>query len=472
MNKDDMMKLFGLKEKPKTEPGDPPKHLGETYANGTPRRSPNADTQPMAIANLDEWDVARGVELKEKHPDLHAVKAEDWADFHAAAYQLDPELDETCTQVAKQNFLTTLMETPDFQALRESTRLSTVASAVASEQFATEYNRMVESESSRKHDKDPMKEAAKAERASLKAAGRAVAAAAKEVEEMEETCKMLGIGSGAGNPGQPLDPSKVASVYNRVRNNALLRRICDLAGRYRRTAQAKQRQKVQHGYDDMVGVNLSGDVGRALPEELAKLAMPEFELDALRRLAERQLITREYRGVDKLARGPIVVCVDESGSMEGEPVCNAKAFALAMAWVARHQNRYCALIGYSGATQGNIITLPPRQWNEAALMDWLTHFYGCGTDMDVPLDRLPHDMWDRIGAPQGKTDLILITDAQCHVPPAMETTFLEWKKREKVKCYSLVIGYDAGDLRKVSDEVFTVNSINLQEEGIQACLGL
>ncbi|OWK35232.1 hypothetical protein FRUB_09393 [Fimbriiglobus ruber] len=46
--------------------------------------------------------------------------------------------------------------------------------------------------------------------------------------------------------------------------------------------------KVTHGLDDVVGVEPGGDVGRLLPAELAKLVVPELELDTLRRIVERQ----------------------------------------------------------------------------------------------------------------------------------------------------------------------------------------
>lgn len=463
MNKDDMMKMFGLAEKPAVKASDSPAQT-EWLPDGEV-----AEPNPVAMKGLDEWDVSRGVKLYKEHPDLDLETA-DWADFHAAAYLLDPELDESCTDASKAGFLKDLMESPEYQALRESTMLCTVPSAIAAESFGKEYHKLLESEKKRKKQKDPEKEARKQEVEVLKAAGRAAKAATEEVEQFEETCHAVGMG--AGTAGSPLNPAKVAAVYNRVRNTAMLRRICELAGRYRRTAQAKQRQKVVHGYDDMVGVELSGDIGRVLPEELAKLADPDFELDVMRRLVERQVISREYRGVEKVGKGPIVVVVDESGSMAGEPVCNAKAFALGMAWVARHQNRYCALIGYSGSEGGNVLVLPPGRWDESGLMDWLCHFYGHGSHQDVPINTLPFELWDRVKAPKGKTDLILITDASCHFSKEEQDNFNDWKGREKVKCLSLVINNNGESLKNVSDEVFQVSSISLQEEAVERCLSV
>ena len=64
------------------------------------------------------------------------------------------------------------------------------------------------------------------------------------------------------------------------------------------------------------GVEPGGDVGRLLPAELARLAVPELELDTLRRVAERQALCREYRATEPAGKGPIVV---GPGSRSGIP---------------------------------------------------------------------------------------------------------------------------------------------------------
>lgn len=100
-----------------------------------------------------------------------------------------------------------------------------------------------------------------------------------------------------------------------------------------------------------------------------------------------------------------------------------------------------------------------------SLLMWLEHFFSGGTDMDVPLDVLP-SMWHQIGAPVGKTDIIQITDAQCHIPDDLEKKFLAWKAAQHVRMISLVINSDPGDLTRVSDKVHRVRSLGLDEEGV------
>src|SRR6476619_3956255 len=73
---------------------------------------------------------------------------------------------------------------------------------------------------------------------------------------------------------------------------------------------------------------------------------------------------------EPVGKGPIIVSVDESGSMEGEKAHTAKALALALAWIARRQRRWCGLVAYSGDSGERLLALPPDRWNETALMDW------------------------------------------------------------------------------------------------------
>src|SRR5262249_38024568 len=204
------------------------------------------------------------------------VGAEATADFLGCAFEPEPRLLPGCSDPARHRFVAQLLETPDYKALHTTTVLNEAASAVAAVTFAEQFAE-VKKEEETGGEKDAMAE----ELSTLRAVGRAVSKAAEEVEELCEDARALGLG--LGDPGSN-DPGAIAALFKRVRSNPTLRKICELAGRYRRVAQSKQRLRTTHGYDDLVGVTLDGDVGRLLPHELAKLAVPEFELDAMRRL--------------------------------------------------------------------------------------------------------------------------------------------------------------------------------------------
>jgi len=392
------------------------------------------------------------------------------ADFHGAAFEVDPQLHEGCLDPLRWDFLKQLLDTPECHELRASTVLNDTASEIVTTAFAGQYAAL-RKEQEKDEEKEPGMEGGLGhdfgyEISVLKHVCKALTEASKEVEEAREAAVAMGMGPGA--PGSNA-PKAIAALYRRVRNNPTLRRICELAGRYRRLAQSKQRRKATHGLDDVVGVVMDADLGRLLPQELAKLAIPEFEDDTLRRLVERQTMCREYQATEPVAKGPILVSVDESGSMGGEKGHTAKA--LALAWIARQQKRWCGLVAYSGDSGERLLALPPGRWNEIAVMDWLAQLIGRGSNLDVPVRELP-DYYQRLGAPVGKTDVILVTDAICHIPAKLQEEFCTWKKQAQARVISLIIQSTPGDLSTISDEVHEVPSLAVTEVAVERVLSI
>jgi uncharacterized protein with von Willebrand factor type A (vWA) domain len=434
-----------------------------------------AETGGPTALEVDEWGLRRGRDLVAESERLRNAGADEFAaaDFFAAAFEPEPRLTDGCVDPRRHGFLSLLLDTLEYRALHADTRLDDTAAAIAAGHFAEQFARLKQEDTREKAGGSAPPAVAgdgdlAGEMAALRAVGKAVTEARKEVDELRDATAALGMGP--GRPGSN-DPRAVAEIYKRVRNDPALRRICDLAGRFRRVAASKQRQKVSHGLDDVVGVEPGGDVGRLLPSELARLMVPELELDTLRRIVERQAMCREHHAVEPVGKGPILIVVDESGSMEGSKAHTAKALALALAWVARQQRRWCGLIAYSGGSGERLLALPPGRWDESALCDWLSAFIGGGSDLDVPIEELPR-MYREIGAPAGITDLIILTDARANIPGDLRARFLAWKATARARVISLVIDHPAGDLAAVSDEVHSVRSLDPAGDAVGRVLSL
>ena len=456
MNPDELLKLLDLNAPDPL----PPSATGEVVADGPP--DPAAG--PTAL-DLDDWSLRRGDEFLADTPKLREldVGGHDAADFLAAAYLPDPVLAKSCRDPLRHRFVAALLETPDYRAVHEATALCEPAAAVAAVAFAAQFAALRDDPSADRPD-DPVGR----EVAAIRAAAAAAAEAESEVRSLGDA--VAGLGLGPGEPGS-LDPRAVAAACRRVRADATLRRICERAGRFRRVAQSRQRQKASHGVDEVVGVTTGDDVGRLLATELARLADPEFELDALRRLGERAAFCRELRTVEPVGRGPVIVVVDESGSMQGDKAETAKGLALAVAWVARKQRRWVGLVAYSGDSGERLLALPPGKWDEAAVADWAAAFLGRGSALDVPVNELP-DYYRQLGAPPGRTDVLIVTDAKCHIPAAARDRFNAWKAAVNAKVISLVIGAEAGDLAAVSDEAHTVTALAADGDPVGRALSL
>ncbi|HEY1187920.1 MAG TPA: hypothetical protein VGE74_09695 [Gemmata sp.] len=482
MSESDLLKLFDLDgaETPTAPP------IGITESGGKKAKPKAEPPAAQTVIDVDEWGLRKGRDLVTAHPRIRAACREDEfaaADFHAVAFEPDPQFTPKCKDATREKFIRQLLETPDAHALRTATVLDDTASEIAATAFAEQYAVLL-----KEHEKRPKPKggtrpgSTDAESRAdgpdditvMRAVARGLDEAYREVEDFKDMTGAMGMGP--GSPGGKPDPATTAALFKRVRTDPQLRRICELAGRFRLVAQSKQRTKAAHGFDDIVGIEPTGELSRLLPIELAKLAVPELELDMLRRLAERQTLGREYQSTEPVAKGPIIVCVDESGSMSGERVATAKALALAMAWVARQQNRWVGLVAYSGDSGERLLALPPGRWNESALCDWLERFIGGGSYIDVPVREMPR-MYRQIGAPEGKTDVLFITDAICSIPPDVRERFAAWKAEAKARLITLVIGargesLETSSLAAISDESHAVPALSADDAAVGRVLSV
>lgn len=450
-------------------------------ANGLGIKAGGSATKSAASAtclSLDSWGMRRGRDCLERSEQMQKALGADGgaieaaADFHGAAFEYNPKLNESCTDKARHDFMKTMLESPDYRGLHKHTRLNPTYAEIAATAFAErfgEYRKESEKTPPAKPGKPgrPGDEIAK-EVATMGAVGQAIQQASQDVDEAQESSAAFGMGP--GSPGSN-DPKAIAALYKRVRSDPTLRRIVDLAGRFRRLAQSKQRAKAIHGYDDMVGVVQDGDVGRILPHELAMLTQQEFELDVLRRIAERQVMCREYKGTEPVAKGPIIPCIDQSSSMRSHgKLETSMALALTMAYIARLQKRWCCLVAWADRGSIRTLPLPPGRWDENALMDWLCHFFNGGTE--PPLREMP-SIYAQTKAPVGTTDILMITDGVCSVDESEQRLFTDWKVQAKARMTTLVIGCNSGgDIEVVSDEVFHLDSLTVESAAVQKAVSL
>lgn len=102
---------------------------------------------------------------------------------------------------------------------------------------------------------------------------------------------------------------------------------------------------------DIGGITTSNDLNSLLPSELAMLSEPSTQDLFYRNYVNHRLQTfssmsQENKG-KKHREGPIIICMDGSSSMAGEPVMVAKALTLAICIIAQRKKRPVLVIKYS-----------------------------------------------------------------------------------------------------------------------------
>jgi uncharacterized protein with von Willebrand factor type A (vWA) domain len=452
MNHDELNKLLDLNGGHLTSLGSEP--------------TPKIPEVSLTALKLDNWSLRKGDELLKESPRLRKLNLSSAcvSDLYAAAFLPDPELEESCSDPLRKQFVQELLSTPAYQSLHESTKLNTVASEIAACSFAEQFNALAA-----KVETSPQTPTPEGlDVAVIAAASRASKDAADGVAELESVTQPMGMGP--GEPGSS-DVSAIASAFKAARSNKALMRICVLAGKFRQLAQGLHKERSKNGFEEVTGLESGVDISRLVPSELMKLGIPELELDFLRRFVEKQCLCREFDSEERVGLGPVVLVVDESGSMVGHRNESAKAIALTLAWIARRQGRWCGLVAFSGGSGHRVLALPPTKWNQAQLYSWLESFIGCGSDQDVPVQEMPA-IFTEIGAPVGKTDLVYITDAELRISQKKATEYNSWKASVKARLISLVLNTEPGHLTLISDEVHLINSLDPAEAGIRKVFSL
>ena len=110
-------------------------------------------------------------------------------------------------------------------------------------------------------------------------------------------------------------------------------------------------------------------------------------------------------GAETLGKGPLVVALDKSGSMEGPRDMWATALALALLDQAQRDNRTFVLLLFAAGVKYEAIVKPHEPLPEAALAQ------GCcgGTSIDAALTRALTIIESHRGA-LCKSDVVLVTD--------------------------------------------------------------
>ena len=119
---------------------------------------------------------------------------------------------------------------------------------------------------------------------------------------------------------------------------------------------------------------------------------------------------------EPLAHGPIILCLDTSGSMRGAPENIAKAVSIAALRIARETGRACKLIAFGGPGELIERDLGTGPDALAALLDLMGQGFDGGTDVQTPIecaiDRVHEAAWR-------SADLLIVSDGEFGCVPAM-----------------------------------------------------
>ena len=113
----------------------------------------------------------------------------------------------------------------------------------------------------------------------------------------------------------------------RLAGNEKLKKLARMVGRMKLSALAIRKKVFERSSEELLEVEQGDALHRLLPHELLSLHHPILRKDFYRRFLDQELIQYSLRGIEEKGKGPMIVCLDGSGSMAGDKIRQARRAA-------------------------------------------------------------------------------------------------------------------------------------------------
>lgn len=264
----------------------------------------------------------------------------------------------------------------------------------------------------------------------------------KQVKEVSDLCEAWGLSDGGTNRVAFQEKKEAIET---IRRSNKLTKLTDMIGRFKESAIAEQKKKSKHGAVEIDSVTVGNKIQDTLPSDRMNLTKDVTKKDFYRRMTENQLMTYNKKSHNTKNKGPIIVCVDTSGSMGTSEEMWSKALTVGILEVAQMQKRDFACIIYSGRADDPIVIgkdeIAPKKIIECA-----ERYHGGGTNFESPLNKAI----DLIKESQFRdADIMFITDGDCGVSDDFLRKFRRIKEEKEFKTKGILI--DLGSYGHCSD---------------------
>lgn len=289
---------------------------------------------------------------------------------------------------------------------------------------------------------------------------------------------------------QSQDIQEVIRYGKFLEDNSRVKELCELMGRMqkaaakieririRKTIAYEQIKKDYNSREEISGVTFSNRIEDALPQELALLSDEDTSILFDLKFIEKRLLSFEKMGYvaetksktiekeiekkEEEKKGPIIVCVDTSGSMAGFPETLAKAVTLCLAGIAHTQNRNCYLINFS-TTIETFDFCPPKGMKD--LIKFLKSSFHGGTDV---MPALQEGLKMMESASYKNSDLLVISDFMFPVTEKETVSQIAQQRKKKNRFYALTISeasFPCVEMNQIFDAAwnYSPSSLDLQK---------
>jgi len=150
----------------------------------------------------------------------------------------------------------------------------------------------------------------------------------------------------------PIDMRTVMKIAKKFTSSVKMKEILKLCGQINATANNRRMglRKTDQAEGETKGFQTSNDLTRMTSGQMVKrITSPlQFRND----VAQGTLETKHQQGLAKTRGGPVIIVMDESGSMQGENEVWAKSLGIFLVQEAIRQNRTVAVVSFATKARG------------------------------------------------------------------------------------------------------------------------
>ena len=258
--------------------------------------------------------------------------------------------------------------------------------------------------------------------------------ATSEVQQVSEYVNAWGLGEGS-NIKVPFGIKK--NALEKIRNSDYLKKFTDMIGKYKECAIAEQKKKAKSAAVEIKSVTTGDKIQDALPSDKINLCNDTTKRDFYRRMTEGQLMTYDKDSHKDKNKGPIIVCIDQSGSMAGDKDMWAKALAVGILEVAQMQKREFACIPYDSRVR-EVTIIHKDEISPEKIIGIAEQRATGGTDFEAPLREASKLIED---SNFKEADIVFITDGDCGIRDDFRRKFKQLKEDKEFRAMGVLVDY-------------------------------
>lgn len=256
-------------------------------------------------------------------------------------------------------------------------------------------------------------------------------------------------------------------AIEKIRKSRKLTDLTDIIGKFKDMAIAEQKKKTKYGAVEIKSVTTGKRIEDVLPSDRMNLANDVTKKDFYRRMTDNQLLVYSKESTNSKNKGPIIMCIDTSGSMSGDREMWSKALAVGVVEIAQLQKRDFACILFSSQAYEPII-IEKNKPDPEKIIQIAEEFDDGGTNFQRPLEKASKLIED---SRFKNADILFVTDGSCDISDTFEKKFNKLKEDKEFRCIGVVIGESQHSYKRYGstldsfcDKVITIEEIRDPEK--------